>query len=167
MIEVAITNEQSNVLLRTDRLRRAVQMIVQEKHGDTASISVAVVDDSTIHQLNQKYLQHDYPTDVLSFELDRTENTLDGEVIVSADTAATSAKQYGWKVDDELLLYVIHGTLHLVGLRDKSPAEVQQMRAAEAEYLARFDLVPHTQDLEASGEYLTPSAAALEGELKR
>ena len=164
MIEVAITNEQSKHSIVLERLREAVEMIVEEKHGPSAAVSVAVVDDPTIHQLNQKYLQHDYPTDVLSFELDRTEGCLEGEVIVSADTAAESAKRFGWRPDDELLLYVIHGTLHLVGFGDKTPQQVQQMRAAEAVYLERFGLVPHTEDSETCSDDSLSPVDTLEGE---
>ncbi|MCA9206082.1 MAG: rRNA maturation RNase YbeY, partial [Planctomycetales bacterium] len=63
---------------------------------------------------------------------------LDGEVIVSADTAESTAADYDWPPAAELLLYVIHGTLHLVGFDDKSPEKRVVMRAKEAEYLDLF-----------------------------
>ncbi len=93
---------------------------------------MAAVDDRTIHQLNRRYLDHDYPTDVLSFVLEEGPGTVEGEIIVSGDTAAASAPGYGWPAQDELLLYVIHGMLHLVGYDDKSPADAARMRQAEA-----------------------------------
>ena len=92
---------------------------------------MAAVDDRTIHQLNRRYLDHDYPTDVLSFVLEEGPGTVEGEIIVSGDTAAASAPGYGWPAQDELLLYVIHGMLHLVGYDDKSPADAARMRQAE------------------------------------
>ena len=67
------------------------------------------MDDRTIQQLNRQYLDHDEPTDVLSFLLEREAERLEGEIVVSRDTAACSAPAYGWTPADELLLYVIHG----------------------------------------------------------
>ena len=61
-------------------------------------------------------------------------------IIVSADTAISSAARYGWTAMDELLLYVIHGTLHLTGLDDHEPADIAEMRRQEARYLAPFGL---------------------------
>ncbi|MEN0112135.1 MAG: rRNA maturation RNase YbeY, partial [Planctomycetota bacterium] len=78
---------------------------------------------------------HDYPTDVLSFPLVDEPPHLVGEVIVSADTAITSAAEYGWPAEHELLLYVVHGVLHLAGRRDKTEEESATMRADEARYL--------------------------------
>ena len=112
----------------------------------SGEISLAVVDDPEIHAINHRYLQHDYATDVLSFVLDRAGNRLDGEVIVSADTAAVAAAKYGWRMDDELLLYVIHGTLHLVGYDDLAPDVQTKMRERERHYLQRYQLVPRFED---------------------
>jgi probable rRNA maturation factor len=83
-------------------------------------------------------LNHDYPTDVLSFLLERNDNRLEGEIIVSADTALSAAPRYGWSAGDELLLYVIHGALHLVGYDDQTPEAQAEMRRHEAAILARF-----------------------------
>ena len=68
-------------------------------------------------------LNHDWPTDVLSFVLEDDDGHLEGEVIISADTAAAAAAELGWPPAAEQLLYVIHGMLHLVGYRDKTPDE--------------------------------------------
>ena len=99
---------------------------------------MAVVDDETICTLHKRYLGLDEPTDVLSFVLERGEDALEGEVVVSAETAAVTGKWYGLSAADELLLYVIHGTLHLVGYDDTTPEEQAEMRQQETSYLARF-----------------------------
>src|SRR5262245_7148671 len=124
------------------RLKKAARLVLQEAGTRSAEISIAVVTDERMHELNRQYLQHDYPTDVLTFVLDHDQEakSLDGEIIVSADYAAREAARYGWTTDDELLLYVIHGCLHLVGLDDTTPAGKEGMRAAEAKYLAAFGL---------------------------
>jgi probable rRNA maturation factor len=101
-----------------------------------------VTDDPTIHELNQRYLQHDYATDVLSFLLASAPGLLEGEIVVSADTAARMAPDYGWSIDDELLLYAIHGALHLVGFDDQTPEAAATMREKEQFYLSQFDVRP-------------------------
>jgi probable rRNA maturation factor len=94
-----------------------------------------VVDDPKIHELNREFLEHDWPTDVLSFALDDRDDHLDGEIVLSADTAAVAAQEHGTTAADEQLLYVIHGMLHLIGYDDLSPADAERMRSAEQHYL--------------------------------
>ncbi len=147
MIEIELANRQSTHRFDEDRLISAARMILSDEGIERAVTSIAVVDDVTIHELNRRYLQHDYPTDVLSFVFEKSDDHLEGEVIVSADTAATASPQYGWSVDDELLLYVIHGTLHLVGYDDTTPAARDSMRSRECHYLGHFGLAPHYEEL--------------------
>jgi probable rRNA maturation factor len=140
VIEIEITNEQSRLPIDQQRLRAAVEAVMTGQGVTRATISVAVVDDPSIHTLNARYLQHDYPTDVLSFVLDEGDGYVEGEIIVSADTAATSAARFGWTAHDELLLYVIHGALHLTGHDDHEPADIAEMRRQESHYLDAFGL---------------------------
>jgi len=145
---IEIADEQSAHKFDHARLKRAVRSVLQDAGIRSAEISVAIVDDGRMRALNRQYLAHDYPTDVLSFVLDRDEGTgsLEGEVIVSADYAAREATRYGWTTDDELLLYVIHGCLHLVGHDDRTPECQTAMRAAEAKHLAAFGLTHRYND---------------------
>ena len=140
LIEVA--DEQQTHSLDHVRLKKAVRLILKEAGIERGEISIAIVDDSRMRALNRQYLQHDYPTDVLSFVLEQDDEakSLDGEIIVSADYAAREAPRYDWTADDELLLYVIHGCLHLVGLDDQTQKGQAAMRAAEAKHLQQFGL---------------------------
>ena len=135
---ILVANEQATLTIDQNRLDRAVTAILADSKFATAAVSIAVVDDPTIHTLNVQYLAHDYPTDVLSFVLEETADHLEGELVVSADTAIREAGQAGWSPHDELLLYVVHGTLHMVGYDDHDPAEQARMYAAEAHYLQRI-----------------------------
>lgn len=137
-----ITNEQEAVEVDEARLREAITWILKQAMINQAEISVAVVDDPTIHELNRQYLDHDYPTDVLSFVFELEDGFLDGQIIVGGETAAKEAPQYGWNPQDELLLYVIHGTLHLVGYDDTTDEAQSAMREAERTALAQFALEP-------------------------
>ncbi len=138
--QVTLSNEQSEHVIDTSQLKQAVELVLSDSPYATGEVHVVVVDDPTIHALNRQFLNHDYPTDVLSFVMEETEVSLEGEIIVSADTAAASAKDYNWTRADELLLYVIHGTLHLVGYRDKTPDEVVEMRTAEKRFLTKLGI---------------------------
>jgi len=142
VMTIEVANRQARLSVDEGRLVRAVEMILDEAGITEGQVSVAVVDDPTIHRLNREYLEHDYATDVLSFELERAGERLEAEVVVSADTAHETASRFGWAPADELLLYVIHGTLHLVGSNDQTPDERARMQARERVYLARFGLEP-------------------------
>jgi probable rRNA maturation factor len=102
----------------------------------SGEVSVAIVSDAEIHALNRRYLNHDYPTDVLSFLLERQADRLQGEIIVSIDTARDRCREFGWPASYELTLYVIHGALHLVGYDDSSAEDRDRMRQREAHYLS-------------------------------
>jgi probable rRNA maturation factor len=140
--QIAISNQQSEHRVSVRQLRKAIREVLCGEELHAASISLAIVDDQTIHRLNQRFLKHDYPTDVLSFVLDRDGHSLDGEIIVSADTAASACGEYGWTVQEELTLYVIHGTLHLIGYDDHTAQDRKRMRAKETEYLRRLSISP-------------------------
>lgn len=137
---VAIANEQQLLAIDEQLLVRAVEDVLADSTVRTAEISIAVVDDPTIHRLNVEFLEHDYPTDVLSFALEESETHLEGELIVSTDTASREAAEAGWAPHDELLLYVIHGTLHLVGYLDAEADERREMLAAELTHLKRLGI---------------------------
>jgi probable rRNA maturation factor len=138
MIEVSIANEQP-AEVDEPRLRLAIERVMAAEREGSATISLAIVDNAAIHALNRQFLEHDYPTDVLSFVLE-DRGQLEGEIVVSAEMAASEAARFGWTPADELLLYVIHGALHLVGYDDLEPEAAERMRAAEARHLAAFGL---------------------------
>lgn len=136
-IAIDIADQQANVPLDRLRLRRAVRTILKGASIREARISLAFVDDPTIARLNQQYLDHEGPTDVLSFVLEQGEGRIEGEVVASAETASREASRFGWTPHDELLLYVIHGTLHLVGYDDRTAGQRSRMRAQEREVLEK------------------------------
>ncbi len=148
MITIEIANDQSAVAVDEARLRDAVGRILRGESIRSAEISLAVVDDPTLQELHREYLDDDTPTDVMSFVLDRQAGHLVGEVVASADTAARTARQFDWPAADELLLYVIHGTLHLVGYDDTTPEARAEMRELERRHLARFGVKPRYEEEE-------------------
>lgn len=121
-----------------DRIRAAVRAAAAQRDCDAGEIGVAIVDDAQIHRLNRQHLQHDYPTDVISFPYGLAPPRVEGELVVSWDTALREAQQVGWAADEELLLYIVHGTLHLVGMDDQQPSDRAVMRRAECAVLEQL-----------------------------
>src|SRR6056297_1160933 len=117
------------------RLREAIMAAAAWGYCATGEIGLAVVDDPAIHRVNRQHLQHDYPTDVISFPYQLTPPLVEGELIVSWQTAAREAERVGWPAAHELLLYLVHGTLHLVGMDDQDAPGRAAMREAEAAVL--------------------------------
>ena len=134
---VSITNLQDRVRLNTVRLRRAVRRVARQ-HRETRDISVVFVDDDRIAQLNRQFLGREGPTDVLAFRLDAPGDPdgLLGEVIVSAQTAQAEARRRHIAVERELLLYTIHGALHLMGYDDTTPQQAARMGRLQRQFLA-------------------------------
>jgi len=155
--QISLTNE-TETPVDVEKVERAILWALADSPYDEATVSVAVVDDETIHELNRQFLAHDYPTDVLSFTLEDDPPQLEGEIIVSVDTARQNALEAGWSTDDELLLYVIHGTLHLAGYLDKDPDDYAEMRAAEAAVLERLGVKRSPTDVRWSTEGMSDEA---------
>lgn len=121
------------VPISEETIHRAVRAALSSNACRHASVSVAIVDDDDIARLNKSYLGHSGPTDVLSFNLADTsaDGAIDGEVVVSAETAAGLAALRNLDPQAELLLYVIHGTLHLLGFDDADAQDAAVMHDKE------------------------------------
>lgn len=86
--------------------------------------------DEKILEVNRQYLQHDYYTDIITFDYCEG-SRLNGDLFISLDTVRTNAEQFGSTYEDELFRVIIHGILHLCGIDDKGPGEREIMEAAE------------------------------------
>lgn len=111
---------------------KAVAQSYGRKVGDIAYI---FCDDERILEVNRQYLQHDYYTDIITFDYDEGD-VISGDLFISLDTVRTNAEQFGATYEDELYRVIIHGVLHLCGINDKGPGEREVMEAAENKALA-------------------------------
>ena len=145
MLDISCANLQSRAVDEA-RLIAGVLAVLESANVTGCEVSLTVVDNARMHELNRRHLDHDFPTDVLSFLLGFDGQRLDGEIIVSADYAADEAARYGWPAGDELLLYAVHGALHLVGYDDTTSQAAAQMRQREREILGTFGLTPPGRD---------------------
>ena len=87
-------------------------------------------DDEKILEVNREYLQHDYYTDIITFDYDEGD-IINGDLVISLDTVRTNAALFGKEYEEELYRVIIHGILHLCGVNDKGPGEREIMEAAE------------------------------------
>ncbi|HKI31722.1 MAG TPA: rRNA maturation RNase YbeY [Gemmataceae bacterium] len=141
MGKIAIATPQEIVAVDRRRVREIVRAVLDGEGAADAEISLAFVDNPTIHTLNKRYLDHDEPTDVLSFPLSEPHaKRLAGELVIGVEVAQVQALERGHDVQQELVLYVIHGLLHLCGYDDKSDEAAAEMRRRERHYLQELGL---------------------------
>jgi probable rRNA maturation factor len=149
MGRISIASPQELVAIDRSRMRDVVRSVLEGEGVTQAEISLAFVDNPTIHQLNQRYLQHDEPTDVLSFHLSEPNaRRLAGELVIGVEVAQAQAKERGHAVEAELALYVIHGLLHLCGHDDRDEEGTAAMRQKEKQYLSVLgypDIAPQSE----------------------
>lgn len=93
-------------------------------------IGYLFVDDEKILEVNREYINHDYYTDIITFDYDEGD-VINGDIVISLDTVRTNAEKFHKTFDDELHRVIIHGVLHLCGINDKGPGERAIMEAAE------------------------------------
>ncbi|MEM8556266.1 MAG: rRNA maturation RNase YbeY [Bacteroidota bacterium] len=136
---VHITGAHASRTLEGAAVLAAVGRVLTGEGFVARDVSIVLADHATVLDLNRAWLDHDYTTDVLSFNLDEdalAEGFVEGEVYVDLDTAAERAPEFGTTFETEALRYVVHGVLHLVGYDDATPEQKAAMHALEDRYLA-------------------------------
>ena len=124
-------------------LKRLLSEVLEE-HDQPGTVNVVFVDDEEIRNLHSEYLDRDETTDVITFPMrgDDPEGPPDdgllGEIVVSVETARRESKRRNQGLDRELVLYTVHGLLHLLGFDDVDPVDRRLMRLKERKYLERF-----------------------------
>lgn len=140
-MELSIQDE--TVVLDPERLA-ALEAAVFAGEGRTLRVSLGVVGDAEIQRVNREFLDHDWETDVIAFDLaddaSGAPDDLDGEILVNAQQAAREGATRRHGPEAELLFYVAHGLLHLLGYDDASPEDRQDMHARQATYLAHLGI---------------------------
>ncbi len=109
-------------------------------HGAAKKINLTYIfcTDAHLHGINLQFLQHDDYTDIITFDLSEKKAEIVGEIYISIERVAENANKFNTSYDHELHRVIFHGALHLCGLRDKTPAEQEAMRAAEDAALERW-----------------------------
>lgn len=112
-----------------------IKTVAASYRKEIGDIAYVFCSDAKILEVNNQYLQHDYYTDIITF--DYTEgDAISGDIFISLDTVRSNSAQFDTGYEEELLRIIIHGILHLCGVNDKSPEERKQMTACEDKALA-------------------------------
>ena len=128
-----ITYSNENVKMPAIRKRDTTAWIrrVAATYGKkVGEVGYLFCDDEKILAVNREYLQHDYYTDIITFDYCE-DDVINGDIVISLDTVRSNAEQLGKTYDEELHRVIIHGILHLCGINDKGPGERELMEAAE------------------------------------
>lgn len=133
-----ITYASENVKMPKIRKRDVSAWIkkVAASHGmKVGEVGYLFCDDEKILEVNKEFLQHDYYTDIITFDYDE-DDVINGDIVISLDTVRSNAELFGKAYEEELYRVIIHGILHLCGINDKGPGEREIMEAAENAALA-------------------------------
>lgn len=135
MINIEVISK--NHGMETEKLHQLATAVCSRFKLENYSINIQIVGDDEIHQANKRFLRHDCPTDVISFDLsDEGEKCFD--IIVNAQLAQRKAQELGHSFMAELALYITHGLLHNLGFDDLNEADAKKMHQKEDEILHDF-----------------------------
>lgn len=121
------------------RLKRFILSLFRSEHQALSSLNIIFCTDEALRLINNQYLNHDYYTDIITFDLTPTQTApIEAELYISIDRVRDNARQLRQTIQHELHRVIFHGALHLCGYGDKSPREEKQMREKENHYLSRY-----------------------------
>lgn len=116
--------------LRRMTLKKWINLVAESFGRKVGNITYNFCSDETILQANRQFLEHDYYTDIITFD-ESDGNTINGDLLISLDTVKSNANKLSVDESEELHRVIIHGILHLSGLGDKTPQEEKNMRKEE------------------------------------
>ena len=113
-------------------LRKLLHTTAENKGYSILQLTYVFVDDETLYKINVEHLQHNTYTDIITFDLGDGESAeIDGEIYITVDRVKENAIMLQQKEEMEMVRVISHGLLHLLGVKDKSPADAKQMRQEE------------------------------------
>lgn len=121
---------------KTD-IEKNIEKLVINENRILGDVNYILCSDNYLLNINREYLNHDYFTDVISFDYCE-DNVISGDIFISVDTVSDNAKEYGATFENELERVMIHGVLHFVSYNDKTESDQKTMRAKENQYLSLF-----------------------------
>lgn len=120
-------------------LKAFIAGIFKKERKALASITYVFCSDALLLQMNRDFLQHDYYTDIITFDLSEKGEPVEAEVYISLDRVKDNARNLQQTYRQETLRVIFHGALHLCGYKDKKKSEIELMRKMEDHYLRLFE----------------------------
>lgn len=126
--------------LKKKEIKSWIKNVIEQRGGKLGDISYIFCNDEYILNVNKEYLNHDYYTDIITFDYTEEDMSseklrVSGDLFISLDTVKSNSEELGLDFNQELHRVIIHGVLHLLGLKDKTDKEAKEMRKAEEECL--------------------------------
>jgi len=123
--------------IQQEKIQEWIKIIINNYSKEVGEITYIFTSDNYLLKINQQYLQHDYYTDIITFDYTE-ENVVSGDLFISLDTVLSNSKKYQTSFIKELHRVIIHGILHLLGFNDKTEEENTQMRRLENSALEKL-----------------------------
>jgi probable rRNA maturation factor len=130
--------QQNISLSNRTALKLFISKIFKQEQHKLQSLTYIFCSDEYLLQINKASLQHDYYTDIITFDLSDSPHQITGEIYISTDRVRDNAATLGVSIKEELHRVIFHGVLHLCGYKDKTPRHAKEMRAAEDKCLQRY-----------------------------
>lgn len=138
---ISYSFEDTDFVFKGRRLNNSwLKLVAESEIRRLGDITIIFCSDNYILDINQKYLQHDYFTDIITFDYCEGDK-LSGDLFISVDSVRENSVEYGTEFSDELNRVMVHGILHLIGYDDHSEEDIKQMRAKENYYLSLRDIL--------------------------
>lgn len=119
-------------------LKSFIEKSVKKEGLSIESLNYVFCSDKYLLEINKQFLDHNYYTDIISFDLSEVPGQLIGEVYISVDRVKDNAKTHGATFSEELLRVIFHGALHFCGYKDKKPSDIKKMRQMEDLWLTAY-----------------------------
>ena len=140
MINVQIETDQKLVKLKEKSILKLVSVVMKSEDIKSAEILLIFTTDNVLMELKKKYFNQEHFTDVIAFRLnDYNEDKVEGEIYISVPQVSNNAKQYNQAFNKELSRIIIHGSLHLLNYKDKTPQEKIMMTKKEDYFLNKIN----------------------------
>jgi len=130
---------EKTTLLNRKRLKAYLGVLASEEKKKIGQLDIIFCSDAYLLAINKSYLNHNYYTDIITFDLTPNQNEpITGEIYISIETIKSNALLYKTTIENELHRVIFHGVLHLCGFKDKKPEEKKTMTRKENQHLEQY-----------------------------
>ncbi|HEV2478510.1 MAG TPA: rRNA maturation RNase YbeY [Puia sp.] len=121
-----------------NRLRKFLAALFKKEQKSLGELQYIFCSDNYLLKINRQYLNHDFYTDIITFDLSEKGQPINAEIYISVDRVRENAREFGSSLKREMLRVIFHGALHLCGYKDKTPGQEKEMRQMEEKYLSIY-----------------------------
>ncbi len=139
---MAVSFQNADIVFRLaakTSLKKFISTSFEKDAKKRLSVGYVFCSDEYLLRINQDFLKHDYYTDIITFPLSETDQKVEAEIYISIDRVRENALKLKAPFEQELLRVIFHGVLHLIGYKDKTATQKEQMRKAEEKWIKEFE----------------------------